>query len=70
MKTVTINIPDEANEREVKMAVAAMLFDRGFFSSGQAADFAGVTKRFFIENAGRYGVSVFGESADDMKSNV
>ena len=70
MKSLTINIPDEANESEVKMAVAAMLFDKGLLSSGQAADFAGVSKRFFIENAGQYGVSVFGENSDDIKKYV
>jgi predicted HTH domain antitoxin len=68
MKTLTLNIPEEANEKEVKMAVAAVLFDKGIMSSGQAADFAGVTKRFFIENVGKYGVSIFGETSDDLKA--
>jgi len=49
------------------MAVAAVLFERGFFSSGQAADFADITKREFLENVGKYGVSIFGETEDDLK---
>ncbi len=67
MKTVSVNIPDEVNEQELKMAIAAIFFDKGIFSSGQAAEFAGVTKRKFIENVGSYGVSVFGETASDLK---
>lgn len=70
MKTVTVNIPDEMNEKELKMAIAAIFFDKGIFSSGQAADFAGITKREFIENAGNYGVSVFGESVEDLKKDL
>ena len=69
MKTLTVNIPEEANEVEVKMTMAAILFDRGLLSSGQAADFAGVSKKDFILNAGKYGVSVFGETVEDLKSD-
>ena len=68
MKTLTLNIPEEVDEREVKMAIAAILFDKGVLSSGQAAEFAAVSKRTFIENVGKYGVSIFGETADDLKA--
>jgi hypothetical protein len=67
MKTVTINLPEEVNERDFKMAVAAILFDKAIFSSGQAADFIGISKREFIETVGKYGVSIFGETPDDLK---
>ena len=69
MKKLTLHLPEEVNEQEIKMAVAAVLFERGIFSSGQAADFAGVSKRVFIEAAGKYGVSIFGETPDDLKSS-
>jgi len=68
MKTLTINLPEEINENEVKMAVAAILFDKGVLSSGQAAEFAGISKRVFIETVGKYGVSVFGETSEDLKA--
>ena len=68
MKTLTLNIPEAADENEVKMAVASILFDKGILSSGQAAEFANITKRQFIENVGKYGVSIFGETTDDLKS--
>jgi predicted HTH domain antitoxin len=69
MKTLTINLPEEVNEKEIKMAIAAILFDKAILSSGQAAEFVGITKREFIETVGKYGVSLFGESAEDLKAS-
>ncbi len=66
MKTLTINLPEEINEKEIKMAVASVLFDKRVLSSGQAAEFAGISKREFIENAGTYGVSIFNETIEDL----
>ena len=70
MKTVTLQVPDEADEKRIKMAVAAVLFERAIFSSGQAAEFAGITKREFIEQVGAYGVSIFGETVDDLSTSL
>jgi len=69
MKNLTLNLPvdiDQEQEQELKMAVAAVLFDNGTLSSGQAAEFAGISKREFLENVGRYGVSIFGETPGDL----
>jgi predicted HTH domain antitoxin len=49
------------------MIVASSLFEKGILSSGQAATFVGISKREFIETVGNYGVSIFGETADDLK---
>ncbi|HLF63843.1 MAG TPA: UPF0175 family protein [Saprospiraceae bacterium] len=68
MKTLTLNIPDSVNETDVKMQLAAQLFEKGIMSSGQAADLAGMTKREFLENVGKYGVSIFGESIEDLET--
>ena len=70
MKTLSVNIPEEANEKEVKMTIAAILFDKGLLSAGQAADFSGISKKEFLLNAGKYGVSVFGETIDDLNSDL
>jgi predicted HTH domain antitoxin len=67
MKTVTLKLPDTSDKKEVKIQLAAQLFEKGIFSSGQAADLAGISKREFIENVGKYGVSVFGESLEDIE---
>ncbi len=67
MKTLTLNIPDSVSDTDVKMQLAAQLYEKGVLSSGQAADLAGISKREFIENVGKYGVSIFGESIDDIE---
>ena len=66
MKTLTINLPDTVDEKDVKMQLAAQLFDKGILSSGQAADLVGISKREFLEYVGKYGVSIFGESVEDI----
>lgn len=68
MKTLTIQIPENTNEHETKMLIASLLFEKGIYTSGQAAAFVGITKRAFIEQVGKYGVSVFSETANDLKS--
>ena len=50
MKTVTLKLPDSTDESDVKMQIAAQLFEKGIFSAGQAAGMAGISKREFIEN--------------------
>ncbi|GAB2768969.1 hypothetical protein GCM10027275_09530 [Rhabdobacter roseus] len=67
MKTLTIELPDEVNEKEAKMAMAAALFDKGIVSSGQAATFVGISRREFLETVGQYGVSIFGETEEDFQ---
>lgn len=66
MKTLTLQIPDTVDEKDIKMRLAAHLFEKGIMSSGQAAELVGISKREFIETVGRFGVSVFGESIDDL----
>jgi predicted HTH domain antitoxin len=70
MKTLTLNVPDSVNDSDVKMQLAAQLFEKGILSSGQAADLVGISKREFIESVGKYGVSVFGETIDDLKKFI
>lgn len=70
MKTLTLRIPETLDEKDFKMQLAAYLFEKGIFSSGQAADLAEVSKRYFLENVGKYGVSVFGESIEDIQKII
>lgn len=67
MKALTLQIPDSVNEMNVKMHLAAILFEKGILSSGQAAELAGISKREFIETVGSFGVSVFGEDTNDIQ---
>lgn len=70
--TVELKLPEslEISEAEIKMIVAARLFDRGELSSGQAAEMAGITKREFIESVGKYGVSIFQYSAEELERDL
>jgi Uncharacterised protein family (UPF0175) len=58
-----------AVDKEKRMAVAVLLFEEGLLSSGHAARFAGISRREFLETAGTYGVSIFGETPSDLKTN-
>lgn len=70
MKTLTLQIPDTVDEKDVKMQLAAHLYEKGVLSSGQAANLVGISKREFIQSLGQYGVSVFGETSDDIEKFI
>jgi predicted HTH domain antitoxin len=55
---------------DLKMTLAAKLFEEGKLSSGQAADMIGVSKKSFIEVLGKYNVSVFGYSMDEINNDI
>ena len=72
--TVELTLPKslDVSDFEIKMIVAAKLYELGKLSSGQAAEVAGLSKRAFLELLGKYNVSVFGydekELAEDLKN--
>lgn len=70
--TVELQLPESVKitDAEIRMIVAARLFDLGELSSGQAAKLAGITKREFIESVGRYGVSIFQYSAEELREDI
>ena len=72
MRTIKLKIPDsvEKNDNELAMIIASKLYEDGTLSSGQAAELAGLSKRTFIELLGKYGVSVFSTSVEDLKSDI
>jgi predicted HTH domain antitoxin len=72
MRTIQLNIPDsiDKNDNELAMIIASKLYEDGTLSSGQAADLAGLSKRTFIELLGKYGVSIFSTSVEDLESDI
>ena len=70
MKTLKVQVPDNVDETDVKMQIAAHLFAKGVLSSGQAAELVGISKRRFLENVGKYGVSIFGETPEDLQKII
>jgi predicted HTH domain antitoxin len=70
MKTLTVQIPDNLDEREAKTLLAAKLYEKGSLSLGQAADLAGYSKRTFMELLGNYEVSVFDYSESELENDL
>ena len=70
--TVELTLPKGVNisDSELKMVVAAKLFEMGELSSGQAAEMAGITKREFLESVGSYGISIFQYDADELERDL
>lgn len=72
--TIELTLPKsvDVSDFEIKMIVAAKLYELGRISSGQAAEVAGLSKRAFLELLGKYNVSIFGydekELAEDLKN--
>lgn len=72
MRTIQLNIPDSLaiSDIDLVMIVASKLYEDGKLSSGHAAELTGLSKRAFIELLGKFGVSVFSDSLDDLKSDI
>lgn len=72
MRVVQLNIPDyvELKDNDFSMIVAAKLYEEAKLSAGQAAEIAGLSKRTFLELLGKYGVSIFSTSLEDLSSDI
>lgn len=72
MRHLTLELPAnlQVNDFELRMTLAARLYEAGKLSSGQAATLAGISKRAFIELLGQYGVSVFGYDFEDIAQDL
>jgi len=69
MRTVTLKLPDniDLNEKEISIMLAAKLYDLGKMSLGQAANLVGLNKEEFMNELGKYNVSVFGETLEELE---
>jgi predicted HTH domain antitoxin len=69
---VVLNIPDVIDTKtfDVTIYVAAKLYEDSLLSAGQAAKMAGLSKRAFIEILGKYGVSLFSTSIEDLHQDI
>lgn len=70
--TLEVKLPDSVklSDFDLRMTLAAKLYEMGTLSGGQAAELAGVSKRTFLESLGRYGVSLFGYSAEELQEDL
>lgn len=70
--TLELSLPDSVHlsDTNLKMILAAKLFEMGELSSGQAAKLVGISRREFLETVGKYGVSIFQYDADEMEEDL
>jgi predicted HTH domain antitoxin len=76
MQTVTLSVSDETLYAlrmdaaqlgaELRLAAAALFYERGMLSQERAADLAGLPRAQFLVGLGRLGISPFQETADDI----
>ena len=72
MNKITLNIPENINMKtfDFSVYVASKMYEDGLVSAGQASKMAGLSKRAFIELLGKYGVSLFSQSVDDLDKDI
>ena len=80
MKTLTVTFPNdfelavsttsEELEAQVRLMAALKMFELGKLSSGKAAELAGMSRVEFFEMCGRYRVSIFNYSPEDLESEL
>lgn len=72
MNKIILNIPENINMKtfDFSVYIASKLYEDGLVSAGQASEIAGLSKRAFIEILGKYGVSLFSKSVDDLDNDI
>jgi predicted HTH domain antitoxin len=72
LRTLQLNFPNtiEQSDDELRLLIAAKLYENGTLTSGQAAELAGLSKREFIEVIGNYNVSVFSTLVEDLEADI
>lgn len=70
MSELVIELPPEVQNEEARLLLMIKLFETGKLSLGQAAKFAGYSKRAFMEVLGKYGVPVFDYPPEDLKKEM
>jgi predicted HTH domain antitoxin len=60
----------EEFESEARMLLAVKLYEAGKLSTGLAARLAGVPRITFLFLLGRYGLSPFGESPEELEEDL
>jgi predicted HTH domain antitoxin len=71
-RILQLNFPNTVaqTDEELRLLIAAKLYENGTLTSGQAAELAGLSKRAFIEAIGNYNVSVFSGLVADLEADI
>lgn len=65
-----VELPAGLSQEEAKLLLAVKLFEVGKVSVGQAAKIAEISKRAFLDLLGRYGISFFNYSPEDLRHEL
>jgi predicted HTH domain antitoxin len=69
-KTITIKVPAEISEKEIKLRVAADLYGEGAITLNQAADLAEASVWDFLHEIGKMKISFTNISLEDLKEEL
>ncbi|MBD2544992.1 UPF0175 family protein [Planktothricoides raciborskii] len=71
-RILQLNFPNTVaqTDEELRLLIAAKLYENGTLTSGQAAELAGLSKKAFIEAIGNYNVSVFSGLVADLEADI
>lgn len=65
-----VHLSKEEMEHHLRLMAALKMFELGKVSSGKAAELAGMSRVEFIETCGRYRVSVFNYTPDELEKEI
>ena len=66
----TLGETPEEFERELRFLVVAKLYEMGRISSGRAAELAGMVRLEVLNRLGRYRISVFNYSLEELEREI
>lgn len=65
-----VHLTKDELESHIRLMAALKMFELGKISSGKAAEFAGMSRVEFLETCGKYKVSVFNYSEDEIEKEL
>ena len=68
--SLALKVPKESLGRELLLAAAVKLYELGRFSSGAAAELAGVPKPVFLAKLADYGVATFDLTKEELQREM
>jgi predicted HTH domain antitoxin len=67
---LAVQLSKEELEQHIRLMAALKMFELGKVSSGKAAELAGMSRVEFIETCGRYRVSVFNYTPEELEKEI
>ena len=65
-----VQLTKDEIEQHIRLMAALKMFELGKISSGKAAELAGMSRIEFFEACGRYRISIFNYSPDELEQEI